>query len=339
MLGFVLFLLSGCGYNLFWTKSGNKYPQKNTSPKELSQKIIPVRIAPTFETGKFSFQGLALLENGKILGVGYDGENPRRMRASSDRGTTWETDLFTTDFTMPTSIFFKDNQNGWIVGSMNVFKTTDGGQNWKKIFLGAYLSTSTISFYDLKTGFLTGRNNIEGEVSSQIFLTTDGGETWVRCYENSKQSNPFAILAVSEHTALAILNENYLIRTDDAGKSWKRIESYNYRTNNVLLDFNSRVWAVGRDGSFLFSLDKGFTWQRPIIFPKNLESISWNSISFVNSKIGFAVGEKGAFILTEDSGNSWKEIQANLTEDLYEIYTNQSFGIIKGDENLFKIEF
>lgn len=332
-------LLSGCQYKTGWTTSDDQLLQPNLSTTEFNREITFTRIAPTHETGKHSFYGLALLETGKILTVGYDGENPRRIRISSDEGKTWETNLFTDDFTMPSNIHFKDRQHGWISGSMDVFRTVDGGQNWKKTSLGTYLDFAFLSFYDLKTGFLAGRHNINGEISSQIFITKDGGDTWTKCYENNKWTNPFSILAVSENTALAVLNENKMIRTDDGGKSWKSIKSFNYRINKLKSDFNGRIWAVGRDGNFFYSIDSGIIWQRPSEFPENFESKNWSSVSFVDDRIGFAVGEKGTVLFTADGGNSWEEIKSGLEEDLYGVYMNQSYGIIKGSENVYKIHF
>lgn len=332
-------LLSGCQYKIGWTTSEDKLFQPNLSTKEITRKITLTQISPIHETGKYSFRGLALLDTGKILAVGYDGENPRRLRISSDEGKTWEMNLFTNDFTMPSAIYFKDSQHGWIGGYVDVFRTVDGGRNWRKTTLGTYLDSAYFSFYDLKTGYLTGKHNVEGEVSSQIFVTKDGGDTWIKSYENYEWTNSFSILAVSENTALAVLNENKLIRTNDGGKSWESIKSFEYRINKLTADFNGKVWAVGRDGNFFYSLDNGVIWQRPSEFPENFESKTWSSISFVDNRIGFAVGEKGMVLFTADGGDSWKEIKTDMEEDLYDVYTNQSYGIVKGSENLYKIQY
>lgn len=333
-------LLLDCSSRQGFVTDENLEPTLVRAGERASQRISLTKIAPARETGKFSFYGIALLENDKILGVGYDGENIWNIRISTDKGQTWDIHPFTKDeHTFPDSLYFADNKHGWIGGAMGIFRTVDGGQTWEKAKIDRYLRSTGVSFYGLQVGYLEGKNNVKDEVSGDIWMTKDGGKTWTRSYTSKKWTTPFSVVAISKNVALAVLDEKNLIRTVDGGKSWSHIKSYDFRTYKLALDEKDRLWSVGHDGTFYFSSDQGLTWQRPKVLPANVELTSWYSIAFVNEKLGFAVGDNGALAATRDGGSTWKRVPLNFAETFYDVMTNQSFGIIKGAENIYKFEF
>lgn len=321
--------------------AGKNLGQTSVPQKEPEfENLTLIRIAPAYETGKFSFSGTTLLENGKILAIGYDGENIWNIRISSDKGQTWKIKPFTSDEkTFPSSVYFTDDQHGWIGGAMGVFRTVDSGETWEKATIDRYLRFSQLSFYGQQTGYIAGENKDEGDISGEIWGTTDAGKTWNRIYFNREWTTPFSISALSENIAVAVFNEKYLIRTVDGGKSWSHNTSYNFRTYKLALDRKGRLWSVGHDGTFFFSSDQGLTWQRPTTLPADVASTDWYSISFANDKLGFAAGDNGAFAVTMDGGVSWERLPVDVTETFYEVLTNSSFGIIKGSENIYKFGF
>lgn len=333
-------LLPACNAGLV-SDAGHGLLQNENVEREGEQKEISItRIAPAFEAGKFSFDGTAIFEDGKILSIGYDGETFCNMRISTDRGKTWTTRPFTEDRTvLPDSIYFADSQHGWIGGAMGVFRTIDGGDTWRKTKIDRYLRWTELSFYGVQKGYLAGKNNLEGDVAGEIWVTSDGGKTWKRSYMSQRWDSPFSVVALSENVAVAIFNEKHLIRTVDGGKSWREIKSYDYRTYNLSVDKKGRLWSAGHDGVFYVSSDQGLTWQRPEVLPAGFESIDWYDIQFVDDRFGFACGNKGAFAVTRDGGKTWERIELNLKDDLYKLYTNQAFGIISGFDYVYRIDF
>lgn len=302
--------------------------------------VTLTKIASAHETGKFSFSSTALLENGKILAVGYDGENLWNLRVSNDKGQTWEIRPFTEDTsTFPDSVYFADDRHGWIGGAMGVFRTTDGGNTWEVAKMESYLRWTKLNFFGQQTGYLAGKHNIKGEVRGEIWKTNDGGKTWKVSYISKKWDNPFSIVAISADTACAVFNEKHLIRTSNAGKTWEHIESFDYRTSKLRIDKIGRLWAVGYNGVFFVSSDHGSSWHRPQMVPADNESTNWHSIVFASDKVGFVVGDKGSLALTRDGGERWERIQSNVLDDLYDVFTNVSFGIIKGSDNIYRLDF
>jgi hypothetical protein len=75
-----------------------------------------------------------------------------------------------TDFN---SIFFKDSNDGWVVGGGTTIHTTDGGLSWINVPIGG---GDDIFFDENLNGIKISNADILG---SNITVTTDGGESWV----------------------------------------------------------------------------------------------------------------------------------------------------------------
>ena len=316
------------------------HAQSLVTPSSVPPRFELVRIAPSYENGKFSFAAIALLPDDVILGTGYDGVDPRRLRISQNLGKTWETKYFTKKFTIPSSISFFDPARGWIGTDTGIFRTLDGGRDWIESSINGHLSTTQLAILDAQHVIFTGKHNIAGEVSAQIWITNDGGRTWKKSYENRKFTTPFSIVATSRSTALMILDERHLIRTEDGGLSWETVPSFEFRTNCLVADKRGQVWAVGPAGTFIVSADGGATWQKPKAFPSQFQSTVWYSATFIDEMRGYAVGSRGSFVSTDDGGETWHPMNdaETLSEDLYQVLATKSLGIIRGADYLYRFD-
>jgi photosystem II stability/assembly factor-like uncharacterized protein len=73
---------------------------------------------------------------------------------------------------------------------------------------------------------------------------------------------------------------------------------------------------------FLLVCFKAYSgWERQNPIPG---SCHINKIFFINSKIGWAVGEEGAIIKTIDSGNTWNSQKSSITDKLTSVYFSDS---------------
>lgn len=107
--------------------------------------------------------------NGVIAGLTIAVANA--VLYTNDGGTSWHTSTPTSEFF--SAAHFLDANTVWIVGGNgNIWKSTDGGQNWSQQGTGeTAASLSDIQFIDANNGFAGG--------SSSTFLTTsNGGATW-----------------------------------------------------------------------------------------------------------------------------------------------------------------
>src|SRR5262245_18660208 len=186
-----------------------------------------------------------------------------------------------------------------------VFKTTDGGKTWKKtlyvndgvgaIDLAINRKTPAILYAAMYDKDRRPWQIVESGPESAVYRSEDGGDNWTRLagglpsgkigrigldiYQKNPQiiyallenQNPKAggeardVNAVSPLASGIIGNELY--RTDDGGKSWRKVTDVNvaggkapYSFNQIRIDpFDDTVVVVNSDSMYI-SRDGGKTW-------------------------------------------------------------------------------
>lgn len=179
-----------------------------------------------------------------------------------------------------------------------------------------------LHFTDAGVGYAIGRTF----TGCQIFKTVSAISEWKEVYANPDSGNCFDLEFVDENTIIAAVNDEYLLISDNAGRSWNRreIEPAGLRQNNedwveynnngardIYKSPNGDVWVVGERGSLYFSDDRAETWSRPSELPQSALAHDFNSIEFSKVGTGIAIGDDGYAIVTRDFGRSWAEIPKN----------------------------
>jgi len=225
--------------------------------------------------------------------------------------------------------------------SGGVWKSEDGGINWKSIFDDQPISSvGSIAVAPSSPGVVyvgSGEANIRGNVGAGngIYKSTDGGRTWTHAWKQEGQigtmvvhpANPdIAFAAVLGH-AFGPNPERGVYRTKDGGRTWQQVLKKDVDTgaSDVGLDpSNPNVvfaglwqarrypWGMtsGGPGSGLYvSRDGGDTWAQ--VKEHGLPDGPWG-------KVGVAVApsdgrrvyalieaEKGGLYRSDDGGGSW----------------------------------
>lgn len=117
--------------------------------------------------------------------------------------------------------------------------------------------------------------------------------------------NDAAINAVTE-TSVAVGNDGLILRSEDEGRSWIRVDSgIRDDLNVVAFSRDGDTALVGGDGgAVLFSTDDGQSWQKP-------EGATHTNKAFYDvalssdGRIAAAVGRRGLIRISSDRGNSW----------------------------------
>jgi hypothetical protein len=223
------------------------------------------------------------------------------------------------------SVFFINSQTGYIAGDSGlVLKTTDGGTVWTPATPVTNVNLYCVSFSS-DTGFVFGD-------SMTVLRTTNGGSNWNKLWYNYFFNNNL-------RTGYCISSQTFEMGGDQFyGYSINNInmlhyipESYNYKSLKRVSDSISIV--VGDNGIIRkrntlinFSL-------RDIVSPT---SNNLNGLTFINNKIGFAVGDNSTVVRTDDGGNSWQLTRSTSYGKLNDIhFTSPSHGVIIGVNGLF----
>lgn len=238
------------------------------------------------------------------------------------------------------------NKNTFYFGATGggVWKTADGGSNWKNIsdgFFGSSIGSVAVAPGDETIIYVgEGEKTMRGNVSEGLggmWRTEDGGKSWtnlglkdgrhiVRIVIHPK--NPDVVwVAVIGHL-FGPNKERGIYKTTDGGKTWKQTLFVNDQTGAfeiVMEPGNPKVlyattWRVirqphtlesGGEGSGLWkSTDAGETWVN-ISGSKGLPKGTWgiNAVAVAPSNTDkvYAIieNEKGGLYASEDGGKTW----------------------------------
>lgn len=228
-----------------------------------------------------------------------------------------------------------------------LWKTTDGGKTW--------LNVSDDDFQDASVGAVAvapsdpnvvyagmGESAIRGNffTGDGIYKSTDGGKTWKQTgLENTHviskivvdPQNPDRVYAAALGHVFADNPERGVYRSDDGGKTWKKILFVNDKTGaiDIAMDPNNprilfaafwqtfrKPWVMssGGEGSGLYkSTDGGNTWtniSRNPGMPKGLMGKIGVTVSPVNSNRVWAIIENknGGVFRSDDGGKTWQRL-------------------------------
>ena len=157
------------------------------------------------------------------------------------------------------SVFFIDINTGWIAANGGIYKTTNSGIDWIKIY-SKYSKFLSIHFVNPNTGWVVGAVYI-------LKKSTDGGETWERVL-------PDGLIDITDsppalYTSINFINENTgwftsshstggrIYKTTNGG-SWT-IDFSTSRKNLEEIYFNNSGygWAVGKRGTIAHTVIGG----------------------------------------------------------------------------------
>ena len=225
-----------------------------------------------------------------------------------------------------------------------VWKTTDGGLNWKPVFdktkdaspaIGAIaVSESDPNVIYVGTGEACIRGNIVG--GNGVYKSIDAGKTWKfagladthaigRLAVNPKNPD-IAFVAALGHP-FADNEERGIFRTQDGGKTWQKVLYKDAKSGGIDVVFdpsNSNIlfaalwqarrtpWSLdsGGPGSGLYrSSDGGTTWKelKAHGLPEGILGRIGVTVSGANPNRVWAVieAEKGGIYRSDDGGDSW----------------------------------
>ncbi len=221
-----------------------------------------------------------------VLGALWSDSNERGVFKSSDGGITWENILYLNESTgcadlamdpsNPNILYasmWEFRRTGWSFNSGGdnsaLYKSTDGGKNWKKIHNGfpeGKLGRLAIGVAKSNPNTLYTVIESEKNEDKGLYKSVDGGENW------KQMNNDFGITVRPFYFSRIVVDpkdENVIVKaglygsiSKDGGETFENLGSMHPDIHDMVFDINnSDIMYVGTDGGVYRSWNKGVTME------------------------------------------------------------------------------
>ncbi|MBI3193625.1 MAG: T9SS type A sorting domain-containing protein [Ignavibacteriae bacterium] len=230
---------------------------------------------------------------------------------TTDAGAQWDTIYH--DTINIESVYFRNSQLGWAVGTSFwidsfdygqarnfIMKTTDGGITW---VIQSSIWLHSIYFIDDYKGLACGDGGV-------VATTTNGGENWAYSIPGSRYLND--IIFRDSLNGYIIGSEGIILQSSNGGQSWFQYDSkfISGITNDVHFINSDTGWFVNSD--IYRTTDGGGTWS-----PSGLSGVK--KIDCTDRNNCWACGNGGKIVYTSDAGASWIQQTSGTTSNLRDI--------------------
>jgi len=199
-----------------------------------------------------------------------------------------------------------EEQTNWkLVRSMtDTFDGPDVGDTWGQLLL------TGIDFADAKRGVISGFNDAteirhNGRTQGMIGYTEDGGRTF---HTIKARSNMWTAHHAGGDT-FYVAGIGVLMRSNDAGKTWKNIDGGGGSRPPKQLDFTDSDHGFLAIGG-LCRTEDGKTIKKLEHPAQVLHGVSMGEAGF-----GAAAGQHGDILVTNDAGKTWKRLDGWRTDN------------------------
>lgn len=198
------------------------------------------------------------------------------------------------------SVYFIDDNNGWIAGASGTILKLDQQLLWEKQNSGTSKTLMSIGFFNNDIGLAVGDSGI-------IIKSTDGGNSWMEIQHDDSYKLNYLFI-VNDSLAYASGTVGKILKTTNRGKSWINLDTKVNNNFNAIYFVNENVGYLGSDSfKVIKTYDGGASWS-----PINLnEEGNIKSLYFLDSLTGYAGTDDefqvGRLMYTSNGGRTWTE--------------------------------
>lgn len=252
------------------------------------------------------------------------------LASTGDGGRNWTKQNIGTTESI-NEIYFRNDDNGYLVAGRKMFVTRDAGRSWQEITIfrpGEFGKNTpdflSIRFADKKRGIVIGSvlNNQQKVLESLVMRTEDGGESWQRIIVPSKKEL-FHLDFVGSSKCWIVGDDGLILYSGNGGASFQTqragvaLPLYN-------VDFRDETegYIVGKQGTILRTENGGANWESvKTAFPMTLMRVD-----FADDKNGLIVGYSGLILRSNDRGKTWTRQNSGTNVDLLGLFFTKKYG-------------
>ena len=249
--------------------------------------------------------------------VGYNGT----IIKTTNGGNSWTIELSGMYYEQLRSIFFSDNNIGWIAGGYQygfptyvvetkLWKTTDAGGNWIQKINNGNTILSGVTFFDNNWGAAIGGDYRAGSDMLKLSENLDGLESL------EMNDGPGKILITNDG------GENWTVSFEDLTLTYAFNDAC-FVTQNTIVVVGSTISELIPKQLIFISTNRGINW---VSYTKD-NGNDWADligICFVDSLNGWVVGDGGTILHTTNGGVPVELIYFTATISGNEVFLNWS---------------
>jgi len=264
--------------------------------------------------------------NGQAMLAGWYG-----TVAKSSDGTTWVEKTVSSVDNYSISLI---NENNWyLIGDKGtIFKTTNGGSTYDKIFVEPYNNIDinvlqTSHFFNINEGLITGKT------SGVVYKTTNGGDSWTgyQIPGVSATKTMYAFEFLNDQIGWTFGFASVAAKTTDGGESWTPLSLTGITTNDNIYSahaFDENNIVLGAKNGVIYRTNNGLSFTSITIGSTNI-----NDIYFQDVDHGVAVNTAGDIYYTTNGGltaGDWTLASESAGDDLYTIHEADNGTLVVG---------
>jgi photosystem II stability/assembly factor-like uncharacterized protein len=263
------------------------------------------------------------------------------LASTNDGGSTWAKYPLNTNEDI-NEIYFRNDDNGYLVAGRVIFITHDAGRTWRETELNdtADIKKGTPEFLSIrfagkKIGIAVGSiwekvGKEDVVVDSLVMRTSDGGDTWERIIVPTKVELYHLDFTDSDHVWIAGDKGTILASTDSGQTFHLQQTGVSRALFNVDFRDDDNGYAVGGGGTILRTENGGGVWEKVANqFPETLKRVD-----FADDKNGWIVGYGGSIMRSGDKGRTWLRQSSNTTSRIYGLFMSKKYGWAVGEKGL-----
>ena len=218
---------------------------------------------------------------------------------------------------------YEQDNTVYIIVRNNLYKSNDGGSNWRRITQGL-----DAEFFTALSSLALSPNNPQrlllASEQNGIYRSVDGGESWARANGglDSRFTDLLEISPIDGNLSLVTVAKEklgeatQLYRTEDGANNWQKVLEHPYPITAISFSPTNRAVVLlgDREGNLLLSQDSGKSWTE--LEPLNNSGSITKIVIPNNIQTAFYVGtESDGIVKVQDSGKRLTKLDTKSADN------------------------